>query len=260
VEASTLAEFLNAEGSPYSRAGCGHGRATDTGGLRKRAALELSPRFNTIEGVQPRTKRQKEVLDYVTRFIDRNGHKPSYQQIARHLGVSSRAGVQRHIAALESQGLISRRRENGHFGIELQMQKIVTEKVCGVELIEVTDKDGWFVESVRSVLIIPRYLIGEISPDEVFAFRVPDDAVIERHIMEDDIVLFQKRTFARRGEVVVARTRGEQLLLGLYFNHGGETEVRPANADHTPIILPADEIVVQGAMRGLMRFSTARPE
>jgi SOS-response transcriptional repressor LexA len=39
----------------------------------------------------PRTQRQKEVLDYITRFLASHGHEPSYAQIARHFGVSSKA-------------------------------------------------------------------------------------------------------------------------------------------------------------------------
>lgn len=193
----------------------------------------------------------------MTRFMDRNGHEPSYQQIARHLGVSSRAGVQRHIAALESQGLITRRRENGRFGIVLPMQKIVTDKVCEVELIEVAGEDGRFLVSGRSLIMVPRYLIGDLASDSVFAFRAPDDSMIERQICEDDILFFEKRNYARRGEVVVARSEGGQMLLGFYFHHGLETEIRFANDNYGPATFSADRIMVEGVMRGLMRFSIA---
>ncbi|MCC6326885.1 MAG: HTH domain-containing protein [Acidobacteria bacterium] len=219
--------------------------------------LELFPEFNTIKTVQPRTKRQKEVLDYVTRFIDRNGHRPSYQQIARHLGVSSRAGVQRHIAALESQGLISRRRENGSFGIELQLQKIATDKVCDVDLIETDDgSQGRPGDMVRTAAAVPRYLIGDLAPDEVFAFRAPDDSLIGRQICERDVILFARRSYARRGEVVVAQTDDGRMLLGLYFQRGRETEIRPACEGYEPVTLPADEVTVEGVMLGLMRFAS----
>jgi len=219
--------------------------------------LELFREFNTIKTVQPRTKRQKEVLDYVTRFIDRNGHKPSYQQIARHLGVSSRAGVQRHIAALESQGLISRRRDNGSFGIELQLQKLVTDKVCDVELVETADGEERPAIVHQNTLTVPRNLIGDIAPDEVFAYRVADDSMTGRHICEGDIVLLEKRSYARRGEVVLAHTEDQRMLLGQYYNHGLETEIRPAAEGYDTIILPADEITVQGVVRGLIRFHSA---
>ena len=56
----------------------------------------------------PRTQRQKEILDYITRFLERHGYVPSYTQIARQFGVKSRATIAKHIAALERRGLLTR--------------------------------------------------------------------------------------------------------------------------------------------------------
>ena len=206
--------------------------------------------------MHPRTKRQKEVLDYITSFIDRNGHEPSYQQIARHLGVSSRAGIQRHIAALEEQGLLARRRDNGGFGIDLPLKKIVSDLVCGIELIEVNKDESEPTVATRSVITLSRDLIGWLSPDEVFAFRCVDDSLTDRHICEDDIVILEKRSYARRGSVVLIKTADEHFRLGLYYQQGPETEIRPANSEYEPIVVPADEISVQGVMRGLLRYDS----
>lgn len=200
--------------------------------------------------MQPRTKRQKEVLDYITRFVDRNGYEPSYQQIARQLGVTSKGGIQRHIVALENQGLIARRRENGSFGIELRSRKMVAEAVVNIELIET---DGGSHEVARPMITVPKFLVGSLSPADVVAFRAADDSMEEKHLCEGDIVLFEKRSYARRGQVVLAAARGKQILLGLYFHHGLETEIRPASANVDGIFFPADEIEVLGVMRALLR-------
>ena len=40
----------------------------------------------------PRTQRQKEVLDYITRFLAKHGHEPSYAQIARNVRAGLRPG------------------------------------------------------------------------------------------------------------------------------------------------------------------------
>jgi SOS-response transcriptional repressor LexA len=53
--------------------------------------------------VPTRTRRQREVLDFIIRYIDNHGYEPSYQLIARELGVSSKAGIAKHIKALEEQ-------------------------------------------------------------------------------------------------------------------------------------------------------------
>ena len=56
--------------------------------------------------MQPRTKRQKEILEYISTFIETRGYKPSYQQIAKHFRLASKAAVAKHITALENRDLV----------------------------------------------------------------------------------------------------------------------------------------------------------
>ena len=203
--------------------------------------------------MQPRTKRQKEVLDYITRYVTKNGYKPSYQQIARHLGVSSKAGIARHIQALESQGLISRRRENGSFGLELPSNGVAADLICKIEQFECSNDnvaaEGW----IRSEVAIPKFMIGSLLPDDVFAFKVQDDSMVDKHVLEADIVLVERRSYARRGDVVVAIADGKQMLFGQFYQSGTQTEVRPANSYYEPVTFAADKVLIQGVMRGLLR-------
>ena len=74
----------------------------------------------------PRTQRQKEVLDYITRFLAKQGHEPSYAQIARHFGISSKETIAKHIAALEKRGLIKREHGLG-FTIGVHMEEAPAE-------------------------------------------------------------------------------------------------------------------------------------
>lgn len=52
----------------------------------------------------PMTERQKQILDFYLDFIGRRGFAPSYAMIARHVGVSSKATIAGHMAALRRQG------------------------------------------------------------------------------------------------------------------------------------------------------------
>src|SRR6266498_4976830 len=96
--------------------------------LRIRLALRLR-----IE-MLPRTQRQKEVLDYITRFLAKHGQEPSYAQIARHFGVSSKATIAKHIAALEKRGLIKRAHDDGTFTLAVNMEEAAADAVCEVTL------------------------------------------------------------------------------------------------------------------------------
>lgn len=52
------------------------------------------------------TRRQKQTLDFVTRFQAENGFMPSYEEIKVHLDLASKSGVHRIIHALVERGAI----------------------------------------------------------------------------------------------------------------------------------------------------------
>src|SRR5450432_1987564 len=54
------------------------------------------------------TRRQKEVLDFITSFVQRNGYSPSFDEIARGLSLKSLATVHKHITNLQNKGLLQR--------------------------------------------------------------------------------------------------------------------------------------------------------
>ena len=54
------------------------------------------------------TRRQKEVIDFLESFVTRNGYSPSFEEIARGMGLKSLATVHKHITNLEKKGLLDR--------------------------------------------------------------------------------------------------------------------------------------------------------
>jgi SOS-response transcriptional repressor LexA len=55
------------------------------------------------------TRRQREVLRVIYRSVVTLGHSPTFSELGRALGVSSKNAVNDHLAALERKGLIMRR-------------------------------------------------------------------------------------------------------------------------------------------------------
>ncbi|MHB1680126.1 MAG: LexA family protein [bacterium] len=52
------------------------------------------------------SKKQKDVLDFITNYIDSRGYSPSYSEIADALGLSSKSTVFKHIKSLNERGFI----------------------------------------------------------------------------------------------------------------------------------------------------------
>jgi repressor LexA len=203
----------------------------------------------------PRTQRQKEILDYITRFLERHGYEPSYAQIARHFGVKSRATIAKHIAALERRGLLARQHEDGSFALSVKVEDTSSEALCEVRLLgHIAAGAPLDVVDDEERIPVPRFLLGRVRPERVYALRVKGDSMIDEHICDGDIALIENRTDARDGEIVVALLINEnQATLKRLFRRGPSIELHPANSQLEPLTLPAGQVRVQGIFRGLLR-------
>lgn len=202
--------------------------------------------------MQPRTRRQREVLDVITRYIENNGHLPSYQMIARHLGLNSRSGVARHVEALESQGLIRRRLEDGGFRLELCGGDALREKSRLVEWLATAPSpaaEDW----QREAFPVPNFLLGMYADADIFAFRAGDDGMCDKNICEGDVVLAERRSFAREGSIVVAIPPNADAVVRRFYRNGATIELRPANEGFDTITAPADVVTICGIYRALIR-------
>lgn len=206
------------------------------------------------------TRRQREVLDLIVRHIDSNGYRPSYAVIARKLGLSSRAGIARIVRDLEAQGLLTRRRENGHFYIETGARSgnHETGAHLTIEWLDIP-ADGEFREPWQDKpLVLPEFMLGFQTPERIRAFRVPDDEMAAEGICEDDVALVELRQFVRDGDRVVAVLEQSRAVLRKYYRSGAQIELRPAGgatADNNGefIRLQADNVEVKAIFRGLLR-------
>src|SRR4030095_8945173 len=100
---------------------------------------------------------------------------------------------------------------------------------------------------------VPRFLLGRVKPERVYALRVTGDSMIDEHICDGDIALIENRTDARDGEIVVALLDGARATLKRLFRFGTEVELRPANSQLAPLRLPASQVRVQGIFPRLLR-------
>ena len=186
----------------------------------------------------PRTQRQKEILDYITRFLARHGHQPSYAQIARHFGVSSKATIAKHIAALEKRGLIKRGHGDDVFTLDLNLGEATANAVCEVNLVGQIAA-GAPIDAIENIetICVPRFLLGRVRPERIYALRVKGDSMIDEHICDGDIALIDSA----------------RATLKRIFRFGDEVELRPSNAQLQPMRVHASRVSIQGIFRGLMR-------
>lgn len=200
-----------------------------------------------------RTRRQREVLDFIIHYIEGHGYKPSYQLIARELGLSSKAGIAKHIKALEEQGLLQRRRDNGSFELEIGRSEVSSPSSQEVQWLD-APLNGHEPESWESSpFAIPLFMLGDLSPKAVRAFRVPDDSMSEKHICEGDIAIIEMRSYLRDGDCAVVTIKRKETMLRQYYREGSRIEMRPANDKYDLIRVAGEHVKIHGVFRCLLR-------
>jgi repressor LexA len=204
------------------------------------------------------TKRQKQVMDLIARFVDDNGYSPSYEEIAKGLGLASLATVHKHISALEAKSYL-RRGFNQSRSIEIgpkYLQEIRRNRLESAVSLEIPllgrIAAGSPVESVeqRGTLSFQDF-VG--NPD-TFALEVHGDSMIEDHICNGDLILLEKVSQARDGDIVVALvSNAETTLKRFYREPGDKIRLQPANSMLKPIVVSASDVQIQGRLLAVLR-------
>ena len=195
------------------------------------------------------TRRQKEVIDFLSSFTQKNGYSPSYEEIASGLGLNSLATVHKHITNLQNKGLLQRA-HNRSRSIDILPQR---NSRRGGERLPLLGRiaAGRPVEAIETAESIS---LGDIiGAREVFALEVRGDSMQDEHIVSGDFVLVERTRTAREGEIVVARVDGADATVKRFYREGSLIRLQPSNAGMAPIYAPAANVNIQGRVLGMLR-------
>jgi repressor LexA len=203
------------------------------------------------------TKRQKEVLEFIADYqVENDGVCPSYEEIARGLNLASIATVYKHISALQVRNYLTRR-DNQSRSLEISPRFLQEQRRNKMkQSLEIpvlgTIAAGQPVQPYedKSMLSFSDY----VGHKDTFALRVRGSSMIDDHICEGDMILVEKATDARDGEIVVALVGGDEATLKRFYREPGNiVRLQPANASMSPIRVPAQDVEVQGRLLAVLR-------
>ena len=199
--------------------------------------------------MQPLTRRQREILDYLKEFIDERGYAPSLEEIGSRFGLSSLATVHKHLMNLQEKGFI-RRAWNRSRSVEL-VQTRAGGRALELPLLGYVAA-GEPIEAVvgAETVTVPEDLVGA---RETYALRVRGNSMIDEQIRDGDLVVVEDRRVARNGEMVVALLDGSDVTLKTLYREKGRIRLQPANEDLAPIIAKPEAVQVQGVVIGVIR-------
>ena len=199
------------------------------------------------------TRRQDEILTFIKEYIVSHGFPPTVREIGKALGVSSPATIHAHLANLQDKKVIKKDSSKNR-AIELLVDNefaLKNEDVTKVPLLgKITA--GNPIEAIErpdEFFSIPSYLIPKQK--EVFTLNVSGESMINKGILDGDIVIVERCNTARNGDIVVAMNDDNEVTLKTYYKEKNHFRLQPENDTMEPIIL--DSVVILGKAIGLYR-------
>lgn len=196
-------------------------------------------------------KRQRQIVDFIAQYIQKNGYSPTLQEIANALGVSSLATVHEHLQALQRKKVI-KKYEGAVRGIELIDRTFLkmTDSVdipllgfiaAGSPIEPHTDPNASFKVS-------PELITGK---NRAYVLQVKGKSMIEDHIDDGDFVIIEETQNVNNGDIVVALLDNGLATLKRFYKEMTRVRLEPANSAMSPIY--ATNVQIQGRVVGLIR-------
>lgn len=199
--------------------------------------------------MDPLTKKQREILDYILKIVRDRGYTPSYREIATALGLSSPATVHEHVGRLREKGYL-----HGEEGAPVVVEQGLLEsaKAALLPLLGLITA-GEPIEAVEdnATMAVPASFVrdGENS----FVLKVKGRSMIEDGIMDGDYVVIERSPAPKNGEVVVALVENTYATLKRFYRERDRVRLQPANHEMQPMYFKNADINIQGVVRAVIR-------
>ena len=197
------------------------------------------------------TKRQKEILEFLKKYISEKGFPPTVREIGSAVGLSSTASVYFQLKALEDKGYIKRDpAKNRCIEIVSDEYKTTIGNAVDVPVIgTVTAGEPILaVENITGHFLLSSDYFGEKAS---FMLKVKGESMINAHIADGDIVVVEKTSSADNGDIVVALL-DDSATVKRFYKEKDHIRLQPENDHMEPII--ADNVEVIGKVIGLFRI------
>ncbi|PYV58212.1 MAG: repressor LexA [Acidobacteria bacterium] len=201
------------------------------------------------------TRRQRQLYDFISEFVQKNGYSPSYEEIRVALGLNSLATVHKHVSNLEKKGLLTRDYNRGR-SIDLLPPKGRLKQAMSVNTAMVLPIMGRIaagqpIEAVQNPETIS--LADFVRSKEVFVLEVSGQSMQDEAILDGDYVLVERAKTAHNGDIVVALVDSTDATLKRFYREGDNIRLQPSNTAMKPIIVPAAAVEIQGRVIGVLR-------
>lgn len=199
------------------------------------------------------TNRQKEIFDFIRKFLAREGFGPTVREICQAFGLASPGSLMKHLRALEKEGLLSKKPgkkrtwQPTNRGVAEHHIPLLGSIAAGEPILA--------QESIEVELPVDPSLFG---CDTAFALKVKGDSMIMAHIQDGDMAIIRPQEEIPDGQVAAVLVEGlePEATLKVFRKRGPRIELHAANPEYPPLVFEGPErarVRVLGRLVGVIR-------
>jgi len=196
--------------------------------------------------MSPLTKRQQEIFEYISSYIDKNNYSPTYEEIKDNFGLSALSTVHEHITELVNKGYLLRD-EKSPRGIAVIPKK---KQYMEIPLLGII-RAGKPIEAIETINEFIRIVREPFLRGNLYALKVEGDSMIEEGIFNDDIIIAKKQSVADNGDMVVAIIDENEATLKKFYVEKDKIKLQPANPKYEPIY--RKDVEIRGVVVKIIR-------
>lgn len=195
------------------------------------------------------TKRQRQILDFITEFTGANGYAPSFREIGDHFNLSSPATIHAHVQALKKKGML-KTSFNEARSIEIIPATVNWTASLELPLVGLITA-GEPIEAIeeKEIIAVPSDFVTDSANS--YVLRVKGESMIEDGILDGDYVIVERNPSPQDGDIVVALLNNAYATLKKFYREQTRIRLQPANSSMKPIY--AADPLIQGVVRGVIR-------
>jgi SOS regulatory protein LexA len=197
---------------------------------------------------KPLTSRQKQVLDYIKKYLSDFDCAPTLEEIASQFSLSIPT-VHEHVEKIRSKGYL--------YKDNFQQRSIspLERQVGAVEVpLMGTIAAGIPIYAHEAEIEMVYFSTEMVSnPENHYALKVSGTSMQEKNILDNDVILIRYQDYADKGDIIVAAIDNEVTLKEFGGYENGKVKLLPHNSSMQPILADINKVEIRGKYAGLIR-------
>jgi repressor LexA len=203
----------------------------------------------------PLTKRQNQIIRFISQYIDNHGFPPTRIELSQHFGFRSPNAAESHLRALEKKGVLRIERGRSR-GLTLTSLARAILPGAGRLPLPLVGRVAAGSPVLAQQNIEDQYHVDPalFSPRPHYLLRVEGMSMRDAGILDQDLLAVHRTPEAGNGQIVVARL-DDEVTVKRFQRRGEKVSLLPANPRFEPleIDLRHRELIIEGLGVGVIR-------